>query len=360
MRPVFVLVGLLITANSAASQTDPIRCWWRTTRGAVAIGETFDATLTCAIREQETSRTVPDESRLAAAVVHLTPFEVLDGSHPADLRSATHRFFQYHYTLRIIDRDVIGRDAKFPDLQIAYRVQSLANGEWIAGRDRTYTLPGQSIRVLALVPLDATDIRDSEEAGFAEVEALRFRARMLELAAYVLLVLGVLIAIPALWRLTRARTAAGEPPGLSRRILARAVDTELAAVAHESGGGWTPDLTARALAATRLAAAGALERDIASQPLDGSSAGDGRLRVTSGRWRPRRMGASSSLTPPEIRAAIARATDVTATRREALATLANTIETLASALYRETFTAGTQLDEALNEARSAIRRLRQR
>src|SRR5260370_36286 len=31
-------------------QVDPIRCWWRTSAGAVRIGETFDLRLTCAVR----------------------------------------------------------------------------------------------------------------------------------------------------------------------------------------------------------------------------------------------------------------------------------------------------------------------
>jgi hypothetical protein len=32
---------------------DPIRCWWRTSEGAVRLGQTFDLTLTCAVLDNE-------------------------------------------------------------------------------------------------------------------------------------------------------------------------------------------------------------------------------------------------------------------------------------------------------------------
>jgi hypothetical protein len=124
-------------AQSSVAPVDPIRCWWRTSAGAVAIGETFGASLTCAVREDDTTRVALDESRLAAAVVQLAPFEVLGGAHPGDLRTPTHRLLQYHYSLRIIDRDAIGRDAKFPDLQLGYTVQTRVGADANEGRERT-------------------------------------------------------------------------------------------------------------------------------------------------------------------------------------------------------------------------------
>ena len=48
-------------------ETDPIRCWWRTSAGAVRIGEPFTLTLTCAVLDDEAVQVVPDESRLSAA-----------------------------------------------------------------------------------------------------------------------------------------------------------------------------------------------------------------------------------------------------------------------------------------------------
>ena len=238
MRWPLLLVLLALAAAPASAQTDPIRCWWHTSQGAVALGEPFVATLTCAAREHDDVRTVPDESRLGAAVLQLAPFEVLDGSHPADLRSPTHRFFQYHYTLRIIDPDVIGHDAKFPDLQIAYRVDARVNGEWVEGRGRTYIVPAGSVRVLSLVPVEATDIRDSDGASFARVETLRFRSRALEVAAPALVALGLLVGAPAAWTLvSRTRPSRVEQDAtVPHRIVLDTADAELARVEQEARG----------------------------------------------------------------------------------------------------------------------------
>ena len=76
-------------------EVDPIRCWWRTSSAAVRIGETFTVGLTCAVLEAEAVQVVPDESQLADSAIQLTPFEVVGGSHPPDLRSGQRRFFQY-------------------------------------------------------------------------------------------------------------------------------------------------------------------------------------------------------------------------------------------------------------------------
>ena len=62
------------------------------------------------------------------AAIQLTPFEIVGGSHPPDMRSDDRRFFEYRYQLRIIDADVIGRDVKLPPLAIPYRVESRVGG----------------------------------------------------------------------------------------------------------------------------------------------------------------------------------------------------------------------------------------
>jgi hypothetical protein len=359
MTRLLAAVCLLVAASDASAQADPIRCWWRTSQGAVFVGEPFDATLTCAAREQDSTRSVTDETRLAAAVVPLAPFEVLGGSHPADLHSPTHRFFQYHYTVRIIDRDAIGREARFPDLVIPYRVQALTNGEWVDGRERTYTIPGHAIRVLSLVPADASDIRDSGDAGFARVEALRFRSRALDIAAYALVTLGALIAAPALVALARRRR--GHDTVISPRAPARAVvqaaTAELDAIEREARHGWTPDLTARTLSALRLVAAAALGQGVATQPLDGRAPRPGELVVSRGLLRKREFAVSSALTSDEVRRATANLSSATPTaRRTALDNLADAMRTLTAVLYRQTFTAqDPRVDEAFASGRRAAR-----
>jgi hypothetical protein len=361
--PAVTLCGLLV-ATLAEAQPDPMRCWWSTSAGAVAIGETFDATLTCAVREQESTRTVADESRLAAAVVQLAPFEVLGGTHPSDLRSPTHRFFQYHYSLRIIDRDVIGGDAKFPDLQIPYRVHTLANGEWVQGRDRSYVIPGGAVRVLSLVPAAATDIRDSDGAAFGRVADLRFRARALDIAAYALIALSLVVAAPAavtLMRRRRARAGQSETVArLPRRVLARAVRDELTVIAEESRSGWSTDLVARALSVMRIAAALAAHRDLAVHPADANVDKGGRMLITRGMLRKQTFAVSSAITPTDVNR-LAPSIPGPPRQPQLLKDLSVSMTTLSTALYGAAGIAGSMpLDEAFDAGARAIRELLRR
>src|SRR4029077_7376129 len=90
---------LLLTAGVCAAQdvqTDPIQCWWRTSVGAVRIGEPFSVVLTCAVVETDAAPVVVARSRLEPSVVQFAPFEVLGGApQGADLRTDQRRFFQY-------------------------------------------------------------------------------------------------------------------------------------------------------------------------------------------------------------------------------------------------------------------------
>jgi hypothetical protein len=85
-RTGFVL--LLFTALAAAAsaqdvQTDPLQCWWRTSVGAIRVGEPFEVVLTCAVLETDAATVVVDQSRLAPNVIQFAPFEVLGGTHGA-------------------------------------------------------------------------------------------------------------------------------------------------------------------------------------------------------------------------------------------------------------------------------------
>ena len=122
----------------------------------------------------------PDQSRLEPTAMQLPPFEVTGGQRNPDLRSDQRRFFQYQYSLRLINGDMFGKDVRIPSVQVSYHIESrVQRGESVRGRDRTYLLPTESIRVLSLVPNDATDIRDAPPWTFSDIEAQRFRARVL-------------------------------------------------------------------------------------------------------------------------------------------------------------------------------------
>src|SRR5207302_6634903 len=100
---VFLVVGAAASRATAQNvQTDPLQCWWRTSAGAVRVGEPFSVILTCAVLETDAATVVIDQGKLEPSVVQFAPFEVLGGQHAADLRTDLRRFFQYEYRLRLI------------------------------------------------------------------------------------------------------------------------------------------------------------------------------------------------------------------------------------------------------------------
>jgi len=264
-------------------EADPIRCWWRTSAGAVRVGEPFSLILTCAIVDNESTTVVPDRSRIEPSAVQLPPFEVIGGQRAPDLQGGARRFFQYEYRLRLISDELFGKDVHIPSLQIAYHIESrVERGEAVRGRDRTYLLPALPVRILSLVPSDAADIRDLPAGTFADIEAERLRARTLLLFGGVLYGAAALVAALALvrWlRSARGRQAAGRRL-LSDLALVRGLAREMASLRRAvEREGWTPDLAGRALAAFRLAGSLALGRPVAQQLADGEPAGEGQIAM---------------------------------------------------------------------------------
>src|SRR6266849_7695659 len=208
MKRVPVVIMLLLLGGSAAFaqdvSTDPLQCWWRTSAGAVRVGEPFSVVLTCAVLETDAATVVVDQSRLEPSVVQFAPFEVLGGSHGADLRSDQRRFFQYEYRLRLIAENMFGKDTALPETKISYRVQSKVGQKTaIQGRDQTYMLPPQSVRVMSLVPADASDIRDTSAETFSDIDQRAFRANLFTVVGSVLFVVASLLALLALVRAFR-------------------------------------------------------------------------------------------------------------------------------------------------------------
>ena len=267
MRRVAVASLLALSACAAAFaqdvQTDPLQCWWKTSAGAVRVGEPFSVVLTCAVLETDAATVVVDQSRLEPSVVQFAPFEVLGGSHGADLRTDQRRFFQYEYRLRLITETMFGKDAALPETKISYRVQSkVGKNTAIQGRDQTYLLPPQSVKVLSLVPADAADIRDTPVETFGDIDERSFRANLFTVIGTTLFVVAGLLALLGavrLYRRYRAPATVTDRPITDGAIL-RGVGRELAAVRRDrnNNGGWTADLAARALAALRVAATDAL------------------------------------------------------------------------------------------------------
>ena len=241
-----LLIAMGATAAPAQTvQTDPLQCWWRTSAGAVRIGEPFAVVLTCAVLETDEVTVVPDQTRLEPSVVQFAPFEVLGGSHGADLRSDQRRFFQYEYRLRLIADGVFGKDVALPETKISYRVQSKVGQKTsLEGRDQTYMMPAQSMKVLSLVPSDASDIRDTSSAEtFSDIDQRAFRANLFTVIGSVLFVLAGLMTLLALVRLFQRYR---KPTVVSKQLIGdlailNGVGRELSSVQRDrESGSWTP------------------------------------------------------------------------------------------------------------------------
>ena len=154
----------------------------------------------------------------------MAPFEILGGSHPPDVHRGSRRFFQYDYQLRIIGPDAIGRDVNIPPLTISYRIHSrVGAAATLEGRDLSYLLPMMPIKVLSLVPADASDIRDASEASLGAVDSLRFRSSLFQVLTVTFGALAAVMVVLALVPLARSsrrppvRSAVAFPIGRSWR-----------------------------------------------------------------------------------------------------------------------------------------------
>jgi hypothetical protein len=376
-RVAFVFLLLLAAASRAAAQTvetDPLQCWWRTSAGAIRIGEPFSVVLTCAVLETDAATVVVDQSRLEPSVVQFAPFEVLGGSHGADLRTDQRRFFQYEYRLRLIAENMFGKDAALPETKISYRVQSKVGQKTaIQGRDQTYMLPPQSIRVMSLVPADASDIRDTSAETFGDIDQRAFRANLFTVVGSVLFVVAGLLALLALVRLFRRYRAPAS--AIARPIgdgtILRGVRRELAAIRRErESRGWTPELAGRALAALRIAATYAVGRRVGytdlgpitnpQSPLRNPVFEDpGRLALTAGWFRGKPIAVSGAVTSANVAREHARGT-ANGSRAAMLDSLAQALSALTTAQYGRGGTAldESALDQALATACDVVKRMR--
>jgi hypothetical protein len=366
----FLLVAIAATAAAAQTvQTDPLQCWWRTSAGAVRIGEPFTVVLTCAVLETDAATVVVDQTRLEPSVVQFAPFEVLGGFHGADLRTEQRRFFQYEYRLRLIGDGMFGKDVALPDTKISYRVQSkVGQNTSLQGRDQTYVMPGQSMRVLSLVPADASDIRDTSATDtFGDIDQRAFRANLFTVIGSVLFVLAGLMALLALVRVFqryRKPTVARERLITDMAIL-NGVGRELSAVQRDrNAGSWTPELASRAVGALRIAATYAIGRPVSQMPASrlladgGEVAEPGRLILKSGWLRGKRIAVSGAVTPQTVTRVLARP-GTSAARSTLLESLSTALAAFTAATFsRAGALDDTSLDEALATAKQLLRRVK--
>ena len=346
-------------------EADPIRCWWRTSASAVRVGEPFTLVLTCAIVDNEASTVVPDQSRLEPSAMQLPPFEVIGGQRGPDLHSDQRRFFQYQYTLRIINEELFGKDARIPSVQISYHIETrVARGEALRGRDRIYLLPTESVRVLSLVPIDASDIRDTPSWTFDDIEAQRFRARVFFVVGGVLFAAAALVVFAALVRFVRKyreEGAVGRALASNGAILG-AAGRELSAIGRVSGQDrWSHELAGRAAAVFRIAGSLALSQRLGqSTQTDHATPLEGQLFMRSGFLRGKKVLVSGSATASALAGEIAKTNgSAGAGHQQCLEQLQTGLSRFTAAQFgREDKLDDVALTESLREGVAALGRLK--
>ena len=370
-RPVaraWLVVAVLTLATSAAAQpgqgieTDPIRCWWKTDRTAVHIGERFGLTLTCSVIETASTSVVPATSQLDPGAIQLAPFEVVGGIRHDDVVSLPWRYLQYDYTLRLLGEGFFAQDVTIPPLAVTYNIKA-ASGNGAQGRDQQYNLPPIQMRLLSIVPKAANDIRDASTETFAAIEARRFRARAAFVGATVFFGFAGLLLALALVRVVgraRKRRSAVDRPLPSALVLNGCLRALHGVKSEAAQEGWSPALARRALAPVRVAGAVALERPIPQSPGSRDMAQrDGQLALRSGLLRPKRSVVSAATTAEAIDRHLSNGFHASARQRALLERLRDSLRVLSTAGYgRNTDVDTIALDSALENGSDAIKELR--
>ena len=351
-------------APPAGGDASPMSCWWRTDKGTVRVGEPFQLTLTCRVRESERAAVVPNLGEIEPASIQLTPFDVLEGVRHEDLVTPGWRHLQFTYTVRLLGEEFFGRDVAIPATALTFRIRT-AGADAVEGRERTYVLPAMPIRILSLVPAQASDIRDPSSETFGLMEARRFRATAAMVAAVVSFGLATVLLLAAGVRAlhrTRTRGAAARPALPVGAVLGGCVREVERVRAEAARDAWTPALAAHALASFRIASAIALSQPVAHAPVAGNRpAREGQLAVRHGMLRRRRSVVSASMTTDAIERlrGAGNGTRPPAVAPEVLDGLRDALAGLNAVRYGRNGRLDTEeLDRILDSGSRALRRLR--
>jgi hypothetical protein len=310
------LAAAVLLPSAAAAQTapapprpdqvesDPIRCWWKTDRTAVRVGERFTIVLTCGVIETGPITVVPAANQLEAGAIQLTPFEVVSGLRRDDIVSAPWRYLQFEYVVRLMNDGFFGQDVNVPALTVTYNLQ--AAGGSTQGREQSYVLPALPMRILSVVPRSAADIRDASDESFGAIESRRFRGTAATVAAFIAFAFAAALAVMAIVRATgryRARDTARVKPVPAPSMLGGCLRALTDVREEAARGGWTPDLMRRALAALRVAGAVALDREVSQAYVArDASPREGQLAIRTGFLRRKRAVVSAPTTSKMIAA----------------------------------------------------------
>jgi hypothetical protein len=317
--------------------------------------------LTCSVIETGPITVAPVLNQLEPGALSLTPFEVVSGVSHDDVVVSPWRYIQREYAVRLLSDGFFGQDVAIPALTVTYNLQERGSGS--QGRDQQYILPALPMRILSLVPRSADDIRDASGQTFASIESRRFRASLATTTAWAsfafAFVFGVFALVRATGQLRAKRTGVVKP--LPAASVLRASLSALARVKEDaSQAGWTSELSRRAAAALRIAAAVALGRPV-SQNFVGPDAAEreGQLTVYRGWPRRRRVLMSAATTSRTIAAAMSNGHGPSPNTRASLESISDALGVLSTAGYgRQAKEDTSALDSALADGTQAVRRIR--
>ena len=348
-------------------ESDPIRCWWKTDRTSVRVGEAFGLTLTCGVIETGPIAVVPALTQLEGGAIQLTPFEVVSATRRADVVVPPWRYVQFEYSVRLLNDGFFGQDINLPAVTVTYNLKSA--GADSTGRDQTYVLPALPMRILSLVPKAAGDIRDASALTFADIESRRYYATAARVAAAIALVFAAVFAVLAVLRFAqrfRVRTPAAARVVPVASVLAGCATTLRDVQRDVRSAGWSPELARKALPAMRIAGASAMGRPIAQQYVAADvTTREGQVVVKTGTLGLGRAVVSAATTPGAIATALDGRASGGARARGAMSQLGDALQAFGRAAYgRQSKEAGGQtldsaeLDRALETALEAVQRLR--
>ena len=356
-------------AATPTIESAPILCWWKTDKTAVHVGERFVLALTCSVIETSRVTVVPNLDQLDPGALQLAPFEVLGGVRHEDIKAGLWRYFQYEYTLRLIEDNFFRLDVDIPALNLTYNVQMTAGATAGAaaqqGRDHTYTLPALPIRINSLVPRNAAGIRDASRETFADIETREFRARGELVAAAILLGFAVVLFGVGFGKwVSRIR---GRSPVTTRSLTAaalmRACVKAVARLAARQGSArWTPESVGQALAVFRIAGAVALSQPVAQVAAPkGAVPHEGQLSLREFWWRSKRVLIFAPVTERALssRLSASNGKALGASTQAVLEGIRQALAVFSAASYtRDALLDPAALDLALQQGMAALRQLR--
>ena len=296
-------LGTPVATQPTTDETaiDALQCWRRVSQPAVFVGQRFTMTVTCQAVDTSRATTLPNEAALEPQTIDVAPFEVLEGEQYDSVRTGPYRFFQYRYTLRLITESNFGLDLEIPAIELPYRIERrLDDAPALLGRELTYILPPEPVRILSLVPQAIVDIRDLPPATLGAADRRNFRASLLTFLATLFGLAAMSVVAVGCVRLAHARTSGTIRPAtrLPLPLVAHRVLRELTKLRAETANqGWTVEFTERALSAIRVAGSVALAEPVAQSSVpDGIPARTGQLTIRYGILRPQTAAISSGLT----------------------------------------------------------------